>query len=168
MNNPTRTCRRKTQNRHRVSRKKTRKKSGSHFLNISVNIVDVIESGNKTVVEDVKKIIAAIEQGQSIEQLKSEITRVHMVVVDGHLQGKVIDECGKDVFLKFCRIVRKLRIEKTKNDKKNTTKKRNFMDMYLERDVPINIKQKYGSKNYGAQSQNTRKEWGSAYKPARG
>ena len=168
MNNTTRTCHRKAQNRHRVRRGKNKKKGGLHLSNISVDVVDIIESGKKTVEDDVKRIIAAIEQGQSIEQLKSEIIRVRMVVIDGHQQDKVISECGKDVFLKFCRIVRKLRIEETKNDKKNTTKKRNFMDMYLERDVPVNIKQKYGSKNYGAQSQNTRKEWGSAYKPARG
>ena len=87
-----------------------------------------------------------------------------MVVIDGHQQDKVINECGKDVFLKFCRIVQKVRIAKSKNDKKDTTERRNFM----KREIPVNIKQKYGSKNYGAQSQNTRKEWGSAYKPARG
>ena len=60
----------------------------------SYNVIDLdtmVESDRATVVEDVKKLLEAIERGQTINELRSEIIRLNRVIVDGCLQDVVIE-----------------------------------------------------------------------------
>jgi hypothetical protein len=79
---------------------------------------EVEQSNRAAIVEDVKKLIEARESGQTNAQLKSEIIRLHRVIVEGHLQDVVIEGCGKEGLKKVFGMARSIRrSEKKKEDK---------------------------------------------------
>lgn len=69
-------------------------------------------------VKDVKKLIEAMESGQATDQLKSEVKRLHKIIVDGNFQDIVIEECGEESFRKVFTTARSLKPKKKRNKKK--------------------------------------------------
>ena len=69
-------------------------------------------------VKDVKKLIEAMENGQTSAQLKSEVTRLHKIIVDGNLQDIVIEECGEESYRKVFTTARIIKPKKKGNKKK--------------------------------------------------
>jgi hypothetical protein len=77
------------------------------------------QSNRAAIVEDVKKLMEAKATGKTREQLKSEIIRLHRVIVESHLQGVVIEGCGKEGLKMVLGLARSIRRrEKKKGDKK--------------------------------------------------
>lgn len=96
-----------------------KKKHGGHqkFKKTVVDLDTMIESGRATVVDDVNRLIDALNNGVPIEELRTEILRLHHVIVDGHLQDVVIQECGKNNLLSVLKKARKLRGTAVKQNK---------------------------------------------------
>ncbi len=85
---------------------------------------DIAPSDKTAIVEDVKKLIESRESGQTNAQLKSEIIRLHRVIVEGHLQDVVIEGCGKEGLKKVLGMARSIRrSEKKKEDKQRLSGK---------------------------------------------
>ena len=114
-------------NPHKSTNGKNRKKGRKHvkkkkhgqkkFIRTVANIDTMIESGRTTVADDVKKLIKAMESGIPMEELNSEILRLHHVIVDGHMQDLVIEKCGKNDLLLVLKKARNLRKKDEKQQK---------------------------------------------------
>ena len=113
---------------HRSNKGKNRNKGTKHakkkkhnrnqkIVKTVVNLDTMIESGRATVVDDVNSLLNALENGVPIEELKSEILRLHHVIVDGHMQDIVIEGCGKNRLLKVLRKAHSLRSKDEKQQK---------------------------------------------------
>ncbi len=60
-----------------------------------IEIDSIIETDKSTLINDVKQLFAALENGQPVEQFKSEIIRLYHVIVDCHMQDVIIEELGE-------------------------------------------------------------------------
>ena len=67
----------------------------------------MIESSRATVVDDVKRLLQAKENGVPHEELVDEIKRLCRVIIDGCMQDAVIEGCGKHNLLSVLRWGRK-------------------------------------------------------------
>lgn len=84
----------------------------------NLKLSETEQARRATLIEDVKKLIEARESGQTNAQLKSEVMRLHQIIVDGHLQDLVIEECGEESLKKLFGMARSIRRkEKKKKDK---------------------------------------------------
>ena len=83
-----------------------------------VNLSQNDQSDLAAIMEDVKKLIEAREGGQTNNQLKDEIKRLHQIVIDGQLQDVVVEAVGKEGLRKLFTMARSIRRrEKKKEDK---------------------------------------------------
>lgn len=86
--------------------------------NAITHLNEAEQTNKAAIVEDVKKLMEAKASGQTREQLKGEIIRLHRVIVEGHLQGAVIEGCGKEGLKMVLGLARSIRRrEKKKEDK---------------------------------------------------
>ena len=109
----------KRKNRNNSVKPAKKKKNGRHqkYRKTVVDIDTMIESGRVTVIDDVNRLTDALNNGVPIEELRTEILRLHHVIVDGHLQDIVIQECGKNKLLSVLRKARNLRSKEIKQQK---------------------------------------------------
>ena len=110
-----------TQTDKNVITQTNKKKNNRHKAkkgNPSVKLSEMAQSDRDAIVEDVKKLIKAKENGQTNVQLKNEIIRLHQIIIDGHLQDVVAERCGEESLRKVFTMARSLRRrEKKKKDK---------------------------------------------------
>ena len=124
------------QKRHLIPRPKN-EKDNRHKVkkcNTNTDVNKNVEADIVTIVEDVKKLIEARESGLTNAQLKSEVMRLRQIIVDGHLQDIVVEECGKESLKKVFTMARSLRrAAKKKWDKQWLTEKNDTPENRLDK-----------------------------------
>lgn len=107
---------------HNNGMKHAKKKKHSRHQKTVKTVADLdtmIESGRATVVDDVKRLLQAKENGVPHEELVDEIKRLCRVIIDGCMQDAVIEGCGKEGLKMVLGLARSIRRrEKKKEDKR--------------------------------------------------
>jgi hypothetical protein len=84
----------------------------------NMKLSEMEQAKRASLVDDVKRLIEARENGQTNGKLKSEITRLYQIIVEDKLQEVVVEGCGRDSLKKLFGMARSIRRkEKKKKDK---------------------------------------------------